>query len=117
MSRESVQESSEGSGMNPTLFKAFIALGLVSLFVVWFGVTFLRNRTLSSLLQLGGSGCLLIVVLTHVCEALHLLPTMGWGKPDSLGHYIDLSSAVLGVALLSNGYILQWRKRPSGREP
>ena len=25
---------------------------------------------------------------------------MGWGKPDSVGHYTDLVSAVLGTALL-----------------
>jgi hypothetical protein len=26
-----------------------------------------------------GAGCLIIVVLTHVCEAFHLFPVMGWG--------------------------------------
>ena len=25
---------------------------------------------------------------------------MRWGQPDSAGHYLDLASAVLGVALL-----------------
>jgi hypothetical protein len=38
---------------------------------------------------------LLVVVLTHVAEALHLFPAMGWGEPDSAGHYVDLASAVL----------------------
>ena len=26
-----------------------------------------------------GAGCLVIVVLTHVCERIHLFPVMGWG--------------------------------------
>jgi hypothetical protein len=41
-----------------------------------------------------------IVVLTHVAEHWRILPGMGWGLPDSPGHYLDLTSAVLGVGLL-----------------
>lgn len=100
--------------MNPTLVKALVALVPIVALVVWFSVTFTRRRTLSSLLQLGGSGCLLIVVFAHVCEALRIFPAMGWGKPDSLGHYIDLSSAVLGAAMLSSGYMLHRPKGASG---
>jgi len=48
-----------------------------------------------------------VVVLTHVCEALHVLPWMRWGEEQSVGHYVDLSSAVLGVTLLPVGYLLQ----------
>ena len=44
------------------------------------------------------AACFLVVVATHVCEAYHLLSFMGWGRPTSIGHYIDLSAAVLGVA-------------------
>jgi hypothetical protein len=40
------------------------------------------------------------MVLTHVAERLHLSPGMGWGLPDSPGHYLDFISAVLGCALL-----------------
>jgi hypothetical protein len=100
--------------MNPTLVKALVALAPVTVLVLWFSVTVARSRTLSSLLQVGGAACLLIVVLAHVCEALRLFPAMGWGRRDSPGHYIDLSSAVLGVALLSSGYILHRRKRRPG---
>jgi hypothetical protein len=46
-----------------------------------------------------------LVVLTHVAEALGLFPAMRWGAPDSVGHYLDLASAVLGVTLLPVGYL------------
>jgi hypothetical protein len=35
------------------------------------------------LLLLFGSTCLIVVVLTHVAEALHIFPSMGCGMPDS----------------------------------
>ncbi len=54
----------------------------------------------SRLLQLFGLACLVMVVLTHIAERLHVLPSMGWGLPDSPGHYLDLVSAILGCALL-----------------
>jgi hypothetical protein len=56
-------------------------------------------------LLLFGSACLIIVVLTHIAEAFHLLPMMGWGLPNSAGHYLDLVSAVLGFILLPLGVL------------
>ena len=56
-------------------------------------------------LQLFGAACLIIVVLTHVAEALHPFPGMGWGQPDSPGHYLDLVSAILGCTLLLIGLL------------
>jgi hypothetical protein len=32
---------------------------------------------------------------------------MGWGLPHSAGHYIDLMSAWIGVALFALGYFLR----------
>ncbi|MGA8694909.1 MAG: hypothetical protein WB689_13920 [Xanthobacteraceae bacterium] len=61
--------------------------------------------TLGRSLLLLGFVCLAIVVLTHVAEELHILPGMGWGLPDSPGHYLDFVSAVLGCALLIAGMI------------
>ena len=52
------------------------------------------------LLVLAGYGCLGVMILTHVAEALHLLPGMGWGLPNSPGHYLDLFSAIFGIVLL-----------------
>jgi hypothetical protein len=49
----------------------------------------------------------MIVLLTHVAEALHALPGMGWGQPDSLGHYLDLLSAIIGVGFLMLAGILR----------
>jgi hypothetical protein len=33
-------------------------------------------------------------MLTHVAERLRILPGMGWGLPDSPGHYLDLVCAI-----------------------
>jgi hypothetical protein len=70
---------------------------LVPAFVLFSGsiVSFSRQKTVSSLLQLLGAGCLVMVVLTHVSEALRLFPWMDWGLEDSVGHYLDFWSAVL----------------------
>lgn len=69
-------------------------------------VLFLRGKTVSSLLQLFGAVCLLLVVLTHVCEALQLFPFMQWGLEHSMGHYLDLWSAIFGLTLFPIGYLL-----------
>ena len=61
--------------------------------------------TIWRLLQLIGAGCLVVVVLTHVAEALELFPDMGWGLPTSPGHYLDLVSAILGGTLLPLGFL------------
>lgn len=55
---------------------------------------------MSRLLAILGIAFLVVVVLTHVAERWHFFPEMGWGLPDSPGHYLDLASAILGVALL-----------------
>lgn len=47
-----------------------------------------------------GCACLIVVVLTHVAERFVILARMGWGLPDSPGHYLDLLSAISGIALL-----------------
>jgi hypothetical protein len=60
------------------------------------------------LLAILGIAFLIVVVLTHVAEHWCLFPEMGWGLPDSPGHYLDLTSAILGVALLLAA--LFWRR-------
>ena len=47
------------------------------------------------------------MALTHVAEALHLLPGMGWGLPNSPGHYLDLISAIAGVVLLLAAFVVR----------
>jgi hypothetical protein len=56
--------------MNVTLLKALVALVPAGILFVGSVLLFLRERTLGSFLQLLGAGCLVMVVLTHLCEAL-----------------------------------------------
>jgi len=63
---------------------------------------------MSGFLTILGIAFLLVVVLTHVAERWHFFPEMGWGLPNSPGHYLDLVSAILGVALLLTALI--WRQ-------
>jgi hypothetical protein len=51
--------------------------------------------------------CLIVVALTHVAEAFYIFPSMGWGLPDSPGHYLDLMSAVFGLPLLVAGLVVR----------
>ena len=56
--------------------------------------------------QVLGAATMVVAVLTHVFEALHWFPWMQWmqwGQEDSIGHYVDLSSAVLGGTLFPVG--------------
>jgi succinate dehydrogenase/fumarate reductase cytochrome b subunit len=91
--------------MNVTLLKALLAMIPVSVLSFGSAILFRKGRTLGSFLQLVGTGCLVIVVLTHFCEGLHLFPWMGWGDEHSPGHYLDLGSAVLGLTLFPVGYL------------
>jgi len=95
--------------MNATLAKALVALVPTTMLLAASVGTALRNRTRWSSLQVVGAGCLVVVVLTHVCEALHLFPWMHWGEPHSVGHYLDLGSAVLGLTLAPIGYLVDRR--------
>src|SRR2546423_1433356 len=91
--------------MNITLLKALVALVPMCMLFFWSVVLFFRGKTGCSFLQLLGAGCLVVVVLTHVSEALQLFPWMHWGLPNSVGHYLDFSSAVLGLTLFPIGYL------------
>jgi hypothetical protein len=91
--------------MNVTLLKALAALVPVCMLFSWSVVLFFRGRTLCSFLQLLGAGCLVMVILTHISEALDLFPWMHWGLPNSVGHYLDFLSAILGLTLFPVGYL------------
>src|SRR5262249_48755887 len=95
--------------MSPTLTKALLAFVPVLALLSYSIVACIKRRTGPTFLQLLGSGCLLVVVLTHVAEALHLFPIMRFGEPDSAGHYVDLASAAAGIALLPIGFVLNRR--------
>jgi hypothetical protein len=86
--------------------KTFIALVPVSILLAGSAILFVRERTLSSFLQLLGVSCLAVVVLTHVFETFHLFPWMHFGREHSVGRYLDFWSAVLGLSLFPVGYLL-----------
>ena len=98
--------------MSAELLKSLIALVPTVVLLAGAAVLYARKKTTSCFLQLLGAGCLVIVVITHVCEALHLLPWMQWGMEHSIGHYIDLSSAVLGFTLFPIGYFVCVFRKP-----
>jgi hypothetical protein len=77
------------TNMSVTLLKGFVALVPTCVLFSGSAVLFFRGKTLCSFLQLLGAACLVVVVLTHICEALHLCPWMQWGSEHSLGHYLD----------------------------
>jgi hypothetical protein len=65
----------------------------------------LRSIVIWRFMQFAGIACLAIVVLSHVAERFKMFPIMGWGLPDSPGHYLDLVSAIIGCASFSAGVI------------
>jgi hypothetical protein len=65
----------------------------------------IEERTALSFVQLLGAFCLMIVVFAHIAESFSLFPRMGWGLPDSAGHYVDLVCAVAGLILFPIGYL------------
>ena len=92
--------------MNFTLLKALAALVPVGMLFCGSAVLFSKGKTFRSFLQLLGAGCLAVVVLAHVFEALHVFPWMHWGLENSVGHYLDFCGAVLGLTLFPTGYLL-----------
>src|SRR5438552_5585840 len=91
--------------MNAPLLKGLVGLVPACMLLPGSVALFLRSKTVCSFLQLIGAGCLVLVVLTHLCEALHLFPWMHWGLRHSVGHYLDFWAAVLGTTLFPLGYL------------
>ncbi len=98
------------------MIRALVAVVPVGMLLAGAFVLFCRRKTVFSLLQLVGAGCLMVVALAHVSEALHLAPGMRWGLKDSAGHYLDLLAAVFGLTLFPVGYLVQALKQPHYRE-
>jgi hypothetical protein len=93
--------------MNGTLFRALVLLLPASWLLYRSLVLLISSRTVASSLQLFGAAGFVIVVIAHICEALNLLPWMHWGLQRSPGHYLDLTSAIVGLILFPIGYLLQ----------
>ena len=92
--------------MNNAALKTLIVLIPACALFAGSAIIWLRRKSISSLLQLLGAAALVIVVLAHVFEALDVFPRMGWGSQNSVGHYLDLLCAILGVGLFSIGYLI-----------
>lgn len=87
------------------LLRVILISVLILIVLVGSSLTFIKEKTVFASVQLAGAVCLLVVVFAHVAEALGVLPAMGWGRPNTVGHYIDLTSAIAGLVLLAAGYI------------
>ncbi|HET7214983.1 MAG TPA: hypothetical protein VFL79_15450 [Terriglobia bacterium] len=70
--------------------------------------SFAKEKTTLAMTQLSGAGFLLVVIFAHVCEYSGFIPSLGWGRPGTVGHYIDLVSAAAGSILLAFGYFGRW---------
>jgi hypothetical protein len=92
--------------MNVTLLKALVASVPTSMLFFGSIIMFFRGKNVCAFLQLLGAGCLVVVVLAHVSEGLHLFPWMHWGLERSVGHYLDFCSALLGLTLFPVGYLI-----------
>lgn len=93
--------------MNPTLLKALVALVPTCVLFLASAITFVRDKREWSVLELIGAAGLVLAVLTHLCEALRLFPGMHWGEEHSIGHYLDLTSAILGITFFPLGYLVR----------
>lgn len=91
--------------MKSIMITAVLASLPICVLLTGAAVLFSRERTVASSAQLLGAGCFMVVVAAHFAEALQWLPSMRWGAPHSLGHYLDLSGAVLGATLFPLGYL------------
>jgi hypothetical protein len=67
--------------------------------------SYAEEKTAMALTQLAGAAFLLVVIFAHVSEAFGFIPSLGWGRPNTPGHYIDLVSAIAGAVLLPIGYL------------
>lgn len=92
--------------MNHAVLKVFAALIPVCALFTGSMIIWLRRKSISSFVQCLGATGLVVVVLTHVFEGLGVFPRMGWGSQHSVGHYLDLLSAILAVTLFPLGYLI-----------
>jgi hypothetical protein len=86
--------------------KLAIALVPVSLLLCGSVVLFRTTQSIWVSFQLLGAMFLAVVISAHICEALGIFPWMRWGSESSIGHYLDLGSALLGSTLFPLGYCL-----------
>ena len=100
--------------MKVSLIKALVAAVPASVLLTGSIIVYWRAGTAPSLLQLLGAGGLVVVVVTHISEALEIFPSMHWGEDHSIGHYLDLGSTIMALTLFPLGYLLHALNKRSG---
>ena len=83
--------------MSFTALKAMVAAVPALLVFAGSAVLFSKTRAAPALLQLLGAGCLLVVVLAHICEMLDLIPWMRWGLPIVSGTILISQAPLLAL--------------------
>jgi hypothetical protein len=86
--------------MNMTLIVAVVIGVPISMLFILAARRFATAPTVTNALTVLGAGSLVVMVLTHIAEALNLFRAMGWGRRHSVGHYLDLASVYAGIAFL-----------------
>ena len=98
MSRESLSP-------NATILRSFAASALAVALLVAIVFRYRARRSAPTRLALLAACCFAIVAVIHVFEAFGLFVAAGWGKPKSVGHYIDLAAALLGLVFLGTALV------------
>jgi len=91
--------------------KAILALLVTTIAFSAAAILYRRRRDTATALLTLGTAFLIVVALTHVFEAFGLLSAFAWGQPDSVGHYIDLGAALLGVVFALSALVTVYVKR------
>jgi hypothetical protein len=92
-------------------WRALVLLVMFSVLCAWSLHRFVHASAPWSCVQLIGAGLLVVVGAVHLCEAQHWLAFMQWGQPHSAGHYLDFTSALLGLTLFPMAVLLQALRR------
>jgi hypothetical protein len=99
--------------MNSAVLRGLLALAGASVFLTVSEALFVMRRDLASALLATGIGWFGVMALTHVFESFSILPAFGWGRPHSVGHFIDLAAASLGVLFVTTGFLVHRRMATS----
>ena len=99
--------------MHAAVLKGLLALAGASVFLAVSAALFVTRRDLGAALLATGIGWFGVMALTHVFETFSILPAFGWGRPHSIGHFIDLAAALLGISFVALGFLVHRRAAPS----
>jgi len=91
--------------------RTLIAFALAVALLVGVALRYRGRRSPPLRLILLAICCFVIVSAAHVFEAFGFFAAAGWGQPRSLGHYIDLAAALLGLVLLGAAVLFRLVRR------